>query len=58
MNKYLPPKNKSKAFIFDMDGILAKMPDQSPYKWHRVGEDTLNISVFEVYQALKQRGIR
>ena len=58
MDKYLPPKNKPKAFIFDVDGTLAKMSDRSPYEWHRVGEDALNVPVYLVYKALKEAGYK
>ena len=58
MEKYLRPKNKPKAFIFDMDGTLAKISDRSPYEWHRVGEDSLNMPVFYCYKALKEAGYK
>lgn len=48
-------KKLPQAFIFDIDGTLAKMSDRSPYDWTRVGEDELNIPVFKLYEALKDR---
>ena len=51
--KYTPPEGKPKAFIFDVDGTLAKMNNRSPFDWLRVKEDLLNIPVFNVYKALR-----
>ena len=60
-DKHLRPKkvkNKSglqEAFIFDVDGTLAKMGDRSPYDWYKVGEDEVNEPVFKLYEALKEK---
>lgn len=51
---YSPPKDKPKAFIFDIDGTLAKMSNRSPYDWSRVKEDSLNIPVWNVYNCLRK----
>lgn len=56
--KYVPPKNKPKAFIFDLDGTLAKIDHRSPYEWHKVGEDKLNEPVFLAYKALREAGYK
>jgi predicted kinase len=36
----------TKAYIFDIDGTLAKMADRSPFDWMAVGQDTPNDAVF------------
>ena len=59
--KYIKPKtekiiqdeNLPKAVIFDIDGTLAKMHGRSPYEWNKVGEDSLNQPVYELYQFYK-----
>lgn len=51
--KYLPPEGRPKAFIFDVDGTLAKMNGRSPFEWLRVKEDVLNLSVYNIYKALR-----
>lgn len=42
-----------KAFIFDIDGTLAKMDGRSPYDYSRVHEDKINPPVRLVYDYLK-----
>jgi len=33
------------AFVFDIDGTLAKMKNRGPFEWEKVGQDELNIPV-------------
>lgn len=47
-----------KAFIFDIDGTLAKMHRRSPYDMSRVKEDKLNQPVWEAYDAAKKAGFK
>lgn len=37
--KYEPDPKLPAAYIFDVDGTLAKMDGRSPYEWHRVHTD-------------------
>lgn len=59
-NQYLKPKpipyNKDlpQAFIFDIDGTLAKMHGRSPYDWGRVQEDFVNEPIANILDALIQ----
>lgn len=55
---YIPDKDKMGAFIFDIDGTLAKMDGRGPYDWSRVGEDKVNKPVAAVLDALSRRGYR
>lgn len=48
----LVDSSKPEAFIFDIDGTLAKMSGRSPYEWSRVGEDSLNLPVKKVLDEL------
>lgn len=52
VKKYVPDTTKPPAFIFDIDGTLAKMDGRSAYDWDRVGEDLDNLAVHHVYNAL------
>jgi len=54
--KYVPDKSKPSAYIFDIDGTLAKMYGRSPYEWDRVGEDELKQSVAHVLWSLQNHG--
>lgn len=49
---YTPDANLPKAFIFDIDGTIARMKDRSPYDWKRVGEDSVVESVVRVLWSL------
>lgn len=57
-NDLIGLSGKPEAFIFDIDGTLAKKGDRSPYDWSRVDEDTLNLPVFKIYQAVKRAGYK
>lgn len=37
--RYAPDPSLAPAWIFDIDGTLAKMNGRGPFEWHRVGED-------------------
>jgi Straboviridae polynucleotide kinase len=45
---------KPKAFIFDVDGTVARRLERGPYEWDRVGEDEPILWVLEVAKALNQ----
>jgi predicted kinase len=49
---YVPDPKLPIAWIFDVDGTLAKMDGRGPFEWHRVGEDAVNEPVAEVAAAL------
>lgn len=53
---YNGTQDKPDAWIFDIDGTLAKMEGRSPYDWMRVGEDSPIEQVIEVAQALSAAG--
>ena len=46
------------AYIFDIDGTLALMGDRSPYDWHRVGEDEVNIPVWHIMSDISMSTMR
>lgn len=50
-------KRKPPAFIFDIDGTIAKMIDRSPYEWKRVREDAPITSVIEVMEKMSESDI-
>lgn len=58
-NQFLKPESpefsddKQNAFIFDIDGTLSIIGDRSPYDFSRVGEDTVNESVLNILNSLK-----
>ena len=50
---------KPQAFIFDIDGTLAKMNGRrSPYEWDKVGEDTVNTPVEKVLRTIWGSGYK
>jgi predicted kinase len=56
---YLPDENLPGAWIVDLDGTLAlNLSGRSPYDWHRVGEDFLNVPVYLVARGLDSQGIK
>jgi hypothetical protein len=56
--KYEPNEELEKAYIFDIDGTLAKMLGRSPFDWARVGEDSPIWDVIRVAQALVKTGYK
>lgn len=42
------------CYVFDIDGTLALMGDRSPFEWHKVGLDTLNLPVFWTLNRLRR----
>lgn len=56
---YVPDEDLPKAWIVDIDGTLAlNRGTRSPYDWHRVGEDFLNVPVYTVARGLEMVGIK
>lgn len=49
-------EGKTKAFIFDIDGTLAKYTDRSPYDWNRVDEDQPINDVITMLHDLNDAG--
>lgn len=45
---YVPPANKPKIYLVDVDGTVALKADRDPFDWHRVGEDLPNVGVIKV----------
>lgn len=39
---------KQEAIVCDLDGTLALMEDRKPFDWHLVGQDKLNIPVYDL----------
>lgn len=48
--------NHPKAFIFDIDGTLARMEGRSPFDWDKVGEDSVIESTKAVLESLEASG--
>lgn len=44
------------AYMFDVDGTIAKMDGRSPFDWSKVDQDTPNTDVIRIAQALKNAG--
>jgi predicted kinase len=55
---YIGDNSLPKAYIFDIDGTLAKMDGRSPFDWSAVGEDKPNESVVDVAKTLKSAGYK
>lgn len=53
---YVPNPSLPSAWLFDMDGTLARMDGRGPYEWHRVGEDACNENLASVARALRLQG--
>ena len=53
---YKPPVGSQKAILVDIDGTLAHMKDRSPFEWHRVGEDDVDMAVAELVGMYKDAG--
>lgn len=62
-DKYLKPKppeysdDKQNAYIFDIDGTLAKMTGRSPYDYTQVHTDIPNPSITMIARLLKLSGL-
>jgi predicted kinase len=48
--------DKKAAYIFDLDGTVAKMVDRDPYDYMSAGSDEPIVSVLETAHALQQAG--
>jgi hypothetical protein len=55
---YVPNEELQEAFVFDIDGTLAKMFGRGPFDWSRVGEDSPIWNVIKVAQALVKAGYK
>lgn len=44
------------AVIFDIDGTLAHMGSRGPFEWTRVGEDGMDLHVYELLNMYERRG--
>ena len=55
---YIPPKDKPKAIIVDIDGTLSHMTTRKgrPYDWHRVGEDAVDEIVADIVRNYYRMG--
>lgn len=55
--EYIPPPGKPHAIIVDIDGTLAHIKKingkdgRSPYDWHKVGEDELDVTIAEIVES-------
>lgn len=58
VGQYTPPIDKPEAFIFDVDGTLAKMGERSAYDWSKVGLDSLNYGVADLLKAIGKMGAK
>jgi len=56
VEQYVPDTEAQCAWIFDIDGTLARMGARTPYGWDLVGGDSLNESVRDVLHALQAEG--
>lgn len=62
-DKYLKPNppeysdDKQNAYIFDIDGTLAKMTGRSPYDYTQVHTDVPNHNITMIARLLKQSGL-
>jgi predicted kinase len=45
VEEYVPPQNKPKAILVDIDGTMALMNGRSPFDWDQVGSDLSNEPV-------------
>lgn len=54
--KYKPDPTLPKAYVFDIDGTVAKMVSRGPFDWDKVDEDQVVESVMEVANSLSYGG--
>ncbi len=50
-------EDKQNAFIFDIDGTLARMNGRSPYDYTKVDTDTCNQNIGMILRALRNTGL-
>lgn len=55
--KELQNQNNPKAYVFDIDGTLAKMHSRTPFEWSKVKEDLVQEHVKEVLLGLTKNKI-
>lgn len=53
LKQYQPDYSKPKAVIFDLDGTLALMNDRGPFEWAKVGTDTVNEHVADLFKMIR-----
>ena len=46
----------SDAYMFDVDGTIAKMDGRSPFDWSKVDQDLPNVDIIRLAQTLKAAG--
>lgn len=56
VEQYVPDRTKPTAYIFDIDGTLAKMDGRLAYEWDQVEQDKVVLSVRDILWDLKSRG--
>lgn len=56
MNLLQQDSTKTRAYIFDIDGTLAKMNGRSPYDYTRVSEDLPNEPIVNLSKTLYDAG--
>lgn len=49
-------ENLPTAYLFDIDGTIAKMNRRSPYDWKKVGQDIPKLRVIEILKNLSYAG--
>lgn len=54
--QYVPDESHKKAVIFDVDGTLMHRGERGPFDWARVGEDTVDPVVREMFWDFKSSG--
>jgi len=54
---FSPNRERPGAWLVDIDGTLAHKSDRSPFDWHRVGEDSLNLPVHQIVCAIVRFGL-
>lgn len=54
--QYVPRMDKPTAYIFDVDGTLAKMHSRGAYDWGKVHTDKVNLPVRNILHTLKKEG--
>ena len=56
--QYVPEEKSPPAYIFDIDGTLAKMENRSPFDWDKVDTDKVNSVVVDFAVLLKEVGYK
>lgn len=56
--EYIPPSDKPKAIICDIDGTLAHMTGRSPYDYSRISEDLVDETIKSVVNMYYEQAIK